>query len=265
MDDIGQWLGRLALWAAPRERKRAEQQLNRAYVKRMSRKRLRILITGVATGLGRNLVELIRLMDRDKWPPVHLSQQGKEVLDNALAKGNGVIFVTGHIGNWELMAAHLARLGYPIHTVVKQSYDPHFTHLIDSARRHLGVRTIFRGAPGASAAMLRALRTGGVLGFLIDQDTDVPSAYVSFFEQPTKTPIAPSTMAHRMGIPLVVGTAHRQLSGAHHIEISHIRKGRDINETTARLSLTLEARIRKHPSQWVWFHQRWKSRPKAMP
>ena len=121
-----------------------------------------------------------------------MSERGSQVLDEALEGGRGVIFVTGHVGNWELMAAALASLGYPIHTVAKRSYDPRFTEMIEQTRADFGVRAIYRGDAGAAAAMIRVLRKNGVLGFLIDQDTDVPSVYAPFFGRAAKTPSGPA-------------------------------------------------------------------------
>ena len=88
-------------------------------------------------------------------PAVHLPEPSRHALDQALAAGRGVMFATGHIGNWELMAIELARLGYPISTVAKESYDPRFTRLIERFRARFGVQAIYRGRPGASTAMLR--------------------------------------------------------------------------------------------------------------
>ncbi len=256
----GDLLGMGALSFAKKDKNIARKQLVNAFEGRLSARRQRILLKGVATALGRNFLEAVHLMQRSSWPDIHLPKNAKNALDSALADGAGVIFVTGHIGNWELLAACLARHGYPIHTVVRQSYDARFTQMIDEARNRLGVRTVFRGEPGAAAAMLRILRGGGILGFLIDQDTDVPSTFVPFFGRPAKTPIGPAVFAHRCGSKMVIGSIHRQRNGVHCIEISPFLPRRDILDTTASLSTALEGRIRKRPSQWVWFHRRWKSR-----
>ena len=256
---LGTLIGRGALFLARFERKVAEKQLDIAY-QGISAPRRNTLISGLSRSLGRGVIEAARLLrPKNRLPDVRLGASSRAALDNALAVGRGVIFVTGHLGNWELMAAWLAAEGYPIHTVVRASYDHRFTRLIDAGRRRRGIGTIFRGQKGAAAAMLRVLKNGGVLGMLIDQDTDAPSIFVPFFGQQAKTPVGPAVLADRYGAPLVVGTIHRQPAGGHRIEIERCRASGDVTSVTARLTWMLEQRIRRRPSQWVWFHRRWRS------
>lgn len=200
----------------------------------------------------------------ERRPKVVISPSSLRALDDASSLGRGIIFVTAHLGNWELMAATLARAGYPIFTAAKKSYDPRFTKMIHKARCDFGVRAVYRGDKGAFAAMLRALRNNGVLGFLIDQDTDVPSVFAPFFGRPAKTPSAPAVLALRCGAPIVVGSISRNIrDGSHTVDIEPFNVSGGVEEITAALNLRLEARIRKHPSEWVWFHRRWKSAERA--
>ena len=170
------------------------------------------------------------------------------------------MFATGHIGNWELMAAALARSGFPITAIAKESYDPRFTRLIEGERRRFGVEVIHRGQAGSSAATLRALRSGRVLGLLIDQDTRAPGTFVPFFDEPAFTPTGAATLAMRTGAPLVVGAIRRTPRGGHVVDIERCASPADAAEGTASLTAALERKIRRHPSQWVWFHERWKTR-----
>jgi KDO2-lipid IV(A) lauroyltransferase len=257
----GRGLGALAYFLAGYERNCAERQLRTALGLHASPRRIRRLTRGVFNQLGTSAVELLRMLRYpEARPTVVLSQNARQTLDEALALGRGVIFITGHIGNWELMAATLARLQYPIHTVAKQSYDPRFTAMIQKAREDFGVRVIHRGDKGAATAMRRVLKNNGILGFLIDQDTDVPSVFVPFFGRPAKTPSGPAAFALRTGAPVVAGLIRRRTGNAGHcIEIMPMPPGRDVIETTARFNAVLERHIRRRPSQWVWFHRRWKS------
>lgn len=257
----GRCLGALAHAVAGYERNCARRQLQTALGVRMTIPRSRRLTRGVFNRLAWNAVELVHMSRNPNLHPiVHLGGNAAATLADALALGRGVIFVTGHIGNWELMAATLARLGYPIFTVAKRSYDPRFTKMIEAARLRFGVRVIYRGDKGAAAAMLRVLRNNGILGFLIDQDTDVPSITAPFFGRPAKTPSGPAVFAHRTFAPMVGGAIFRKTAdGSHRIEIVPIGPATDVVQTTARLNQFLENRIRRHPTEWVWFHRRWKS------
>jgi len=256
----GRLLGRLAHLLAGPERRLARLQLEDRLD--ISAPRAALLGRGVFAQLGTSAVELCRLLrDPNSAPPVVIPPASLAALDEALAPGRGVVYATGHIGNWELMAAALARAGYGVSTIAKESYDPRFTALLDSGRSGFGVSCIYRGTPGASAAMLRALGANRLLGILVDQDTDVPGAFVPFLGLDAHTPTGAAALARRTSATLVVGSIRRTASGTHVIEIAPVEPGGSDEETTARISAILGSRVADHPSQWVWFHQRWKTRP----
>ncbi len=258
----GRLLGALAYWCAPRERDTARQQLAGAFRCSPTDRRARTLTRGVFNHLGQNAIELCRVLNSPtKAPQVLIPKKTRQVLDDALASDRGVIYVTGHLGNWELMAQALAGAGFPIATVAKASYDSRFTGLILSFRRRGRVQSILRGAPGASAKMLRVLKKGGVLGLLIDQDTDVPSAFVPFFNRPAYTPVGAAVLALRSRAEVVIGAIHRSAAGQHILCVEPCGLPDDVHQATALLTARLEERIRRHPSQWVWFHRRWKTKP----
>ena len=236
-------------------------QLARALGLAPESRRARLLARGVFAHLGQSAVEVCRLRrDPSAAGEVILPEASRRALESALAEGRGAVFATGHIGNWELMAVALARAGFPITAIAKESYDPRFTRLIEGERRRLGVEVIHRGRAGSSAATLRALKGGRVLGLLIDQDTRAPGAFVPFFDEPAFTPIGAAALAARTGAPLVVGSIRRTPRGGHVVDIERCETPADAAEGTASLTAALERRIRRHPSQWVWFHERWKTR-----
>ncbi len=247
------------LAAAPRDL--ALSQMSRAL--RRSRAGVEPLARGLFLHLARSAVEICRyLRCPQRAPAIRVGAPSRAALEEALAQGKGVVFVTGHMGNWELMASGLAHLGYPISAVAKASYDPRFTALMDKARQSAGVQPIYRGRPGSVAAMLRALRSNRVLGLLIDQDTKVPSAFVPFFGRPAKTPLGAAVLSRRCGAAVVVGTCRRCRRGRLEVHIEGVSlEGMDDVAATAHLTALLEARIRRRPSQWLWFHERWKSAP----
>jgi KDO2-lipid IV(A) lauroyltransferase len=231
----------------------------------MSTVRAEKIIRAVFNNLGISIVELCRILrDPLNTPDVVVSDESLACLNESLSLNRGVIFVTGHIGNWELMAIELARLGIAVSTVAKKSYDKRFTRLIKKKRAMLGVNAIYRNEPGATASMLRALKKGGLLGFLIDQDTNVSSVFVNFFNKPASTPSGPAAFAVKTGTPVVAGTIHRVAGGYHIVKIEKVALPDDETEATRLLTAVLEQRIRRHPSQWVWFHNRWRRRPEKI-
>jgi KDO2-lipid IV(A) lauroyltransferase len=213
--------------------------------------------------LGRAAFELacIRQIDARFGEVVEWPAADRAVLDAALARGKGVVFISAHLGNWELLARRVSHAGYPCHTIAKETTDPRLTRLIESFRSSAKLQSIWRGREGAARAMLRVLKGNGILGLLIDQDTDVQSLWVEFFGHPAKTPRAAADLALRMGSAVVLGFCTRVAHGPRY-RLSMVEvpaEGLDARALTAKLTLLIEAKIREAPEQWVWMHQRWKS------
>ena len=254
------WLGGLAYLVARRERHIAVTQLCARTAITHRSQRARKLTRGVFNHLALSVAELCRLLrKRNNSPLVIIPESSQKALDGAIAKNCGVIFVTGHIGNWELMAIALANAGYPIHTVAKKSYDTRFTRFIGRQRMRFGVHGIYRDDRGSVGKLYRALKSGHILGMLIDQDTRVPGVFVPFFGAEAHTPSGAASFAVRTGTPVVVGTVKRTRAGIHRIDIEGVVLPEDETDATALLTRKLEQRIRGQMSQWVWFHRRWKT------
>ncbi|RKH68010.1 lysophospholipid acyltransferase family protein [Corallococcus llansteffanensis] len=264
---LGMTLGGWAYAIAGGERRKALKSLARAFPDRSDAER-----DALARDAFRHLaaaaleVASTRALDAGletlvSWPP-----EDRRVLEAALAKGKGVVFVSGHVGNWELLARRVAKAGYPSQSIAKETSDPRLTALVEDFRAKGGVRSIWRGQEGAARAMLRALRSGEILGILIDQDTRVQSVFVPFFGELAATPRAAADLALRTGAAVVVGFCQREGKG-YRLTMEEV-PGPDVADReqavqalTAALSQRIEAAIRRAPEQWVWMHQRWKTRP----
>jgi Kdo2-lipid IVA lauroyltransferase/acyltransferase len=259
---VGGALGALGFSLARRERALAEAQLRRALRLDAAPSRVRLLARAVFAHLGTSAVEVSRaLRDPESLCAIVFPEPSRRVLESALAERRGVVLATGHIGNWELLAGALAHNGFPLTAVVRASYDPGITRSVERARRRLGVETIHREGPGTAAAMLRALRRGRILGLLIDQDTRAPGGFVPFFGAPAFTPTGAAVLAMRTGAPLLVGTIRRTARGGHVVDMERCAPPDDALAATAAVTAVLERAIRRHPSQWVWIHDRWRTRP----
>ena len=142
---------------------------------------------------------------------VRLAPGAEEVLRSALARGKGLVYVAAHVGNWELMAQRVPRVGpWPASTIAKATIDPRLNVLIEKARRDGGVETLWREDPSTARAMIRCFKRNEILGILIDQDTSVQSVFVPFFGRPASTPRAAADLALRFRAPVVVGTCRRR-------------------------------------------------------
>jgi KDO2-lipid IV(A) lauroyltransferase len=194
--------------------------------------------------------------------------EGWHYWDEVRAHGRGAVVVTGHIGNWELMAGYFAVRGVPIAAIARRINDPRLNRLMIDFRARCGVQTIIRESPTAGRDMLRILRARGILAIIIDQDMPAPSVSVPFFGRPARTPIAPAALAVRRNLPVVPCFATRRPEGGQRFTISAPLyspqsgdRRYDIFDLTRRSSDALERHIRQHPAEWVWWHKRWRRSP----
>ncbi len=200
--------------------------------------------------------------------PDYIRLEGVEALDTALARGRGAIAVTGHVGNWELLAAWAAAIGYPITVVVRRVNDLRFHSLIVRFRAAAGVEVLVRDDPRFVAAVGDALRRNRVVAMLIDQDTRGAGVFVPFFGRPAHTPPGAALLALRARVPVVTAFIERRPEGGHLVRVSpvpaELPRGREgVRELTARLTAAIEAQIRRSPAEWVWWHERWRKQPSA--
>ncbi len=261
---FGAVLGSIAYYLIPRDRKRAISHLRLAFPDRdaawLARTTRRVFIH-----LGRALLEVLAISKRRLETTVSVS--GMEILASAVGQGKGVVYVTGHIGNWELMAAKIAQV-YRVSVVAAPIKPEPVNDMIVGLRAVMGVRTILRDRPGAAKELIRVFRENRILGILIDQDTDVEGAFVDFLGRPAWTPTAAASMAIKFGAPIIFGYIERDGMFRHRITIQGplelIRTGnaeRDIVENTALLTKKIEEAVLRHPEQWVWMHRRWRRQP----
>ncbi len=264
---LGEKLGGLAYGLVGTERRKALASLRTAYPEKTELER-EALARACFRHLGRTLMEMVRIsaFDARRHELVEWEPESRAAMNAALARGKGVVFVTGHCGNWELLARYVALEGYSAAVVGKEASDPRTTKLIEGFRTSGNLRVIWRGSQGAAKELLRALKSNSILGLLIDQDTKVQSVWVPFFGKLAKTPRAAADLALRTGATPMLGFCTRVGPLKYRITMRTLTtpEGRDeaaVTSLTAALTSGIEAHIRAHPEQWVWMHQRWKSTP----
>ncbi len=267
ISSFGAFLGGLGFVLARGERRKALAHLAIAFPERPESERVRIARESFRH-LGRAVGELVcvRQIDAtlDAW--VEWPAADRALLDAALARGKGVLFISGHIGNWELTARGVTARGYDGASIAREASDPRTTAFIEKMRASGNTGSIWRGHPGAAKAMLRQLRAGKILGLLIDQDTKVQSVFVPFFGKLASTPRAAADLALRTKAALIVGTCPRVAPFTYRLHLEEVPLPEQDDEAavvrlTAELTQRLEAAIRQYPEQWVWMHERWKRRP----
>lgn len=196
--------------------------------------------------------------------------EGIEHLDKAIASTKtGIMMLTAHFGNWELLGAWLAQNGYPMRVVGMPLFDPRLDKILVNTRNKAGYTNIARGS--GTREIIRSLREGYAIGMLIDQDTNVQGTFVNFFGRPTWTPTGPLVLARKFKVPVVPIFMSLQDDYTYHIECKEPvnleyteNEAKDLEINTQKVSDIYEETIRRNPSQWVWIHKRWKTQPNDM-
>ncbi len=260
---VGGWIGGLAYLAARGPRRRALSNLALAYGEAQPRRQTRRLGRTVFRELGRNVVDVARLSRvTAENVDVLVRADGLSHLESAYGDGKGVVAVSAHLGNFELMGAYLALKGFAVTVVAAPLYDARLDALLLENRVRSGLEVVPRDR--ATTAILRALRKGHVVGLLVDQDTRGAGVAVPFFGHPARTPTGPAVLADRTGAPIVPMAIRRLPDDTHLLTVRPPirpagRTSEDVEKTTRAYTRELERFIRKAPTQWVWMHDRWKA------
>jgi Kdo2-lipid IVA lauroyltransferase/acyltransferase len=200
--------------------------------------------------------------------PAYVRIDGLEVLQGALATGRGCIALSGHVGNWELLAATIAGLGLPLTVVARKVNDERFDALIRGFRGGAGMEILLRDDPQFLGAVRDALGRNRIVALLIDQDSRGGGVFVPFFGRPAHTPPGAAILALRTKAPVVSVFINRRPEGGHTIRFDAIPietgagAGR-VLALTAQFTAAIEAAIRRSPAEWVWWHERWRRQPEA--
>lgn len=189
-----------------------------------------------------------------------------EPFDELRSQGKGGVLVTGHLGNWELLGAGIAALGYPLRVTVASQRNRRVDAYVTRARESAGMRVLKIEA--GLRPILRALRGNEFVAFVSDQDAGRHGCFVPLFGRPASTALGPARFARLARCPILVGFGIRGPESSYEMKLSatiHVREDlpeREAEEeATRRIVEILETEIRRHPEQWFWMHRRWKTRP----
>lgn len=228
---------------------------------------LRHIARRSARSLALSFFELLRAPEMDAaYGQEHVAVVGREHLEAAFGKGKGVIFLSGHFGNWEMLGLAGGFFGYPIVALARVQKHPKSDEYLNRIRSSNGAQIIRKGI--AVREVVRALREGKIVGMVGDQDGGKKGVFVDFFGRSASTATGAATFALRTGATILPIFIFREQGLKHRIEIepplqplagvSEEEVERDLLQRYAKI---LEEKIRKSPEQWLWAHRRWKSSP----
>jgi KDO2-lipid IV(A) lauroyltransferase len=245
----------------------AEDQIARAFPE-LGPERVSAIARASFENLGRTAMETMLLSSRSREDVVSLFGvvEGWDLVEQRLAQGNGLIFASGHVGNWELGGAYLAARGLPISAVARHMANPLVDRYLTRTRERLGLNVIHDEQ--AVRKVPRAVREGGAVAFLVDQAAaGLASTWVPFFGRLAKTPRGPAVFALRLDAPILFAGVSRLADGRFRFSFEPVEVSRtgvldaDVDAIVAAYTSKLERFVRTVPGQYMWQHRRWKHSP----
>lgn len=261
---LGDIIGRISYLLISGRRRVALENLRQAFSEK-SDTELRRIARDAFRNFGIAFAELLwfpNLTDETIRRLVHI--KNPEVLERGRNRGKGLILLTGHFGNWELIALSVAYLMQMQCTVIVQTQSNALVDEVINRHRCLFGNKVAPMGVGIRE-ILRTLQNKGVVGIAPDQSGPTEGVYVDFFGRMVATHQGPAVFALRTGASMQMGLMLRQEDGTyevviHEVESSDLIDDSDVNvaELTRRHTALLEHYIRMYPDHWLWMHRRWK-------
>ncbi len=228
------------------------------------------ILRGVFTSLGRQVAEVCLF---PKYTHENVSKtvvyEGFENFERALARGKGVLFLTAHLGAWELSAFAHSLYGYPLNIVMRPLDNPYLDRLTRRYRTMHGNKSVDKDF---ARGLIAAMRKGETVGVLMDTNM-IPSqgVFVDFFGIQACTASGIARVALKTDAAVVPGftiwdPALKKYRLRFDSPAKLIRTGNheaDVVANTALFTKIIEDYVRRYPNQWLWVHRRWKTRPQG--
>ncbi len=219
--------------------------------------------------LGVEVLFTTRLIHLNTWAKYIELENFREVVRLLLDKNRGLIMLTGHYGNWEILGYLLATLGFNTTSIARPLDNPYVNEWLLGVRERKGQRIIAKS--GATSEVIEVLTNKGAVGFIADQNAGSKGVFVDFFGRKASTYKSIALLAMQYEVPVVIGYARRHGAKFHFTvgvqDIIYPEDWRDqpdpLRYVTQRYTKALEDVIRVEPGQYLWIHRRWKTRPKG--
>jgi KDO2-lipid IV(A) lauroyltransferase len=187
-----------------------------------------------------------------------ISIEHLDYVDQAAATGRGVLVVSAHLGSWEIGAAALVSMGYPMNAVVLEQGSKKTNALFQRRRQSRGFKAIPLGR--AVRGIMKALRQKEFVALLADRDYSRRNDMVPLFGTPTRLPMGPATLCVRLQAPILPGFMMRQADDTFLLRFSRPivpDSLTTVDDVQAQICAVLEQAVGKDPCQWFMFDEFW--------
>ncbi len=255
-----------------RHKRVAKESLQIAFGQEKSEQEIRQITKKCFKNFGYAMVELLYSMANPRMVKNIVTLEGIENLEQALAKGNGVVAVTAHFGNFPLMMMALGQKGYKVSSIIRPVRDKKMEEFLVQKRQECKLNTVY-AIPRTQCVRdsFKALKDNGILFVPLDQNFgNGKGVFVDFFGRKAATATGPIIFAERANaaiLPMFIIRTDRDHNKVIIEKPLALVQGKDKKETifltTSKITNIIEEYIRKYPHEWGWFHERWKTRPSA--
>jgi KDO2-lipid IV(A) lauroyltransferase len=263
--EIGEAVGIVSYYIVNFRRSHVIDMLVQSFPEK-SQKEIRIIARNTYKNFVRTVVEIIFFPTMsDEEIKKLLVCTNEYLVEKAYSEGRGIIFMSAHLGNWELTALAYSKK-YPMSVVVANQSNIFVDKMMNNVRTKQGFSTISRNGISFRDVM-KALKRNEIVAFLADQDAGHQGVFIPFFGRLTSTPIGAALFALRAKSPIIIALGIRQKDGIMKVEFTEVPMpnsgytNKDIEIINTFYLKKLEDIIRRYPEQWFWFHRKWKTRP----
>ncbi len=260
---IATGFGYILCLLVPSRQRMAAENIRKAFGDRFTAAQRRAIARQSTINISKTMLELLKMQYlRPEQVEKLVSLEGLKHLQAPHQRGQGVILLTAHFGNWELGGARITAEGYPMVVIARDASEQFSASVINRARTRHNMTVIGRED---LRAMLETLRSNKLLAILPDQHAARGGIVVDFLGRPAATAPGPAVLALRTGCAIVPFFTYRQPNGTLHTRLfppleftATSNRGEDVRALTQKINQTIGAQIAEYPDHWLWLHNRWK-------
>ncbi|MFH1753464.1 MAG: ELM1/GtrOC1 family putative glycosyltransferase [Candidatus Omnitrophota bacterium] len=263
---VGRIIGLSMYYFHPRRKKIAYANLKAAFSKEKTPRELKRILKQNYKNYGQNIIEMAALSKLDaKYMERNIVVE-RDIIEKAHKKGKGIIFLTSHFGSWEVSGLKSAQIGFPMYGLTRPFKNKRLNALLNSYRERLGNKIVTRGM--SARDMIKALRSGGIVGIVGDQDLGKSGVFIDLLGRPASHAVGAARLARDSGAFIIPAFTIREHGARHIVKLeepftvsrTHDKRA-DIEEALKRQAAIMESYVRRYPDQWMWVYTRWKSTP----